>query len=190
MERGASTLAQGLVVTWLLVAVALCALAMLLYIAIRNRARRVTLEEAVEAVRSLDLDAFRNLVDPDEEAFLRDSLPPKEFRKIKRQRVWAAIIYVREVGRAAAALAAVGQAAQRSSDAAMATSGLQVAENAFRLRLQAARVSFHLLTEIILPDLQSRSFPTLLDQYHRSAETLFQLGRLPSEVRELTHYKS
>ena len=190
MEHGTSTLAQGLVVAWLLVAVALGALAMVLYVAIRKRARRVTLEEAVEGVRCLDLDAFRNLVDPDEEAFLRDSLPAKKFRNIKRQRAWAAIMYVREVGRAAAALAAVGQAAQRSSDPAIATSGLQVAENAFRLRLQTARASLLLMTEIIMPGLQSRAFPTLLDQYDRSAETLFRLGRLPSEVRELIHSKS
>jgi hypothetical protein len=190
LEHGVSTFAQGLIATWSLVAVAFCALGIVVYIAIRNRTRQANLEETVQVFRCLDLEAFRNLVDSDEEAFLRNNLSPKKFRAIKRQRAWAAINYVREAGRAAAALAMVGQAAQRSSDPKIAASGAQVAENAFRLRLQTIRASLLLLTEIVLPGLQSRPIPALLDQYERSAETLFRLGRFPSGIRGLVHSKS
>src|SRR5208282_1117591 len=118
MEHGTATLAQGLIAAWALVAVAFVALGIVVYVAVRSRTRRVDLEKsgletAVEAFRSLDIDAFRNLVDPSEEAFLRDNLPPKKFREIRRQRAWAALIYTREAGKAAAALAMVAQAAQR-----------------------------------------------------------------------------
>ena len=160
------------------------------YVAIRSRTRPVDLEKALLAFRSLDIDAFRNLVDSAEEAFLRDNLPPRKFRKIKRQRAWAAFVYAREAGRAASALARIGQAAQRSSDPEIAASGVQVAENALRLRLQTIRTGLYLLTEILLPDLQSRSLPRLVDQYDRAAETLFRLGRFPSGPGSLARSKS
>jgi hypothetical protein len=179
-----------LIAAWTLVAVGFFALAILVYIAIRSRTRRVDLEKSVQAFRSLDIEAFRNLVDANEEAFLRNNLSPKKFREIKRQRAWAAIIYAREAGRAATALAKIGQAAQRSSDPAIAASGVQLAENAFRLRLQAIRASLHLLTGILLPDLQSRSLPPLVDQYERTAETLFRLGRFSSGVHGFVRSKN
>jgi hypothetical protein len=185
LEHGAATLAQGLIsqgliAAWILVAVAFFALLILLYVAIRNRTRRVDLEKAVQAFRSLDIEAFRNLVDSAEEAFLRNNLSPRKFREIKRQRAWAALIYVWEAGRAATALAKIAQAAQRSSDPKIAASGVQVAENAFRLRLQTIAACLRLLTEILLPDLQSRPLPPLMDQYEQAAETLFRLGRFSS----------
>jgi len=174
-----------MIAAWTLVAVAFFALVILLYVALRSRARRLDLEKAdlekaVQAFRSLDIEAFRNLVDSAEDAFLRDNLSPKKFREIKRQRAWAALIYAREAGRAATALARVGQAAQRSSDPKIAASGIQVAENAFRLRLLTISASLRLLTGILLPDWSSRSLPPLVDQYERAAETLFRLSRFPS----------
>ncbi len=91
---------------WILVAVAFFALGILVYIAVRSRTRRLDLEKAdlekaVQAFRSLDIEAFRNLVDSGEEAFLRNNLSPRKFREIKRQRAWAALIYAWEAGRAA-----------------------------------------------------------------------------------------
>ena len=188
MEQGASTISQAMIsqamiAAWILVALAFFALGILVYIAIRSRTRQVDLEKAVQAFRSLDIEAFRNLVDSGEEAFLRNNLSPKKFREIKRQRAWAALIYAREAGRAAAALAKIGQAAQQSSDPEIAASGIPVAENAFRLRLQTIGACLHLLTEVVLPDLRSPSLPPLVDQYERAAETLFRLGRFSSRVQ-------
>ncbi len=190
MEHGTATLAQGLIAAWALVAVAFVAVGILVYVAIRSRTRRVDLERTVQAFRSLDIEAFRNLVDSAEEAFLRNHLSPRKFREIKRQRAWAALLYAWEAGRAATALAKVGQAAQQSLDPEIAASGVQVTENAFRLRLQTARVSLHLLTEVVFPGLSSRSLPSLADQYERAAQTLFRLGRFPSEGQRLVRSKS
>jgi len=169
-----------LISAWILAAVAFFALGILVYVAIRSRTSRVDLERTVQAFRSLDIEAFRNLVDSAEEAFLRNHLSPKKFREIKRQRAWAALLYAWEAGRAAVALAKIGQAAQRSLDPEIVASGVEVTENAFRLRLQTVRVSLRLLTEVLLPGLSSRSLPPLADQYERAAETLFRLGRFPS----------
>ena len=165
-------MAETLTAVWVLVAGAFLALGIMVYVAIRNRTRRVDLEKAVQSFRSLDIDAFRNLVDSAEEAFLRNNLPPRKFREIKRQRAWAALNYAWEAGKAATALALVGQAAQRSSDPELALAGVQLSENAFRLRLQTIGTGLRLLTEIMLPDLQNRSLPPLADQYERAAVAL------------------
>jgi hypothetical protein len=190
LEQGVATLAQALIAAWILVAVAFFALGILVYVAIRSRTRRVDVEKTVHAFRSLDIEAFRNLVDSDEDAFLRNNLSPKKFREIKRQRAWAALIYVWEAGRAATALAEIGQATQRSSDPKIAAFGVEVAETALRLRLQTIGASFLLLTEILWPDLQGRSLPPLVDQYERAAETLFRLGRFSSRVYGFVRSKS
>ena len=179
-----------MIAAWIFVAVAFFALGILVYVAIRSRTRRIDLEKAVQSFRSLDIEAFRNLVDSGEDAFLRNNLPPRKFREIKRRRAWAAFIYAWEAGRAAAALAKIGQAAQRSSDPEIAASGVQVAENAFRLRLQTIAACLHLLTEVLLPDLRSPSLPPLVDEYERAAETLFRLGRFSSRVQGLARPKS
>ena len=89
MEQGASTIAQAMIspamiAAWTFVAIAFIALGILVYVAIRSRTRRVDLEKAVQAFRSLDIEAFRNLVDSGEDAFLRNNLSPKKFREIKR----------------------------------------------------------------------------------------------------------
>src|ERR1035441_7021483 len=91
MEHGTATFAQGLIspamiAAWTLVAVAFFALGTLVYVAIRSRTRPVDLEKAVQAFRSLDIEAFRNLLDSAEEAFLRENLSPKKFREINRPR--------------------------------------------------------------------------------------------------------
>jgi hypothetical protein len=200
LEQGASTIAQGIIVqamispamiaAWIFVAIAFVALGILVYIAIRSRTRQVDLEKAVQAFRSLDIEAFRNLVDSGEDAFLRNNLSPKKFREIKRQRAWAALIYAWEAGRAAAALAKIGQAVQRSTDPEIAASGVQIAENAFRLRLQTIGACLHLMTEVALPDMRSPALPLLVDQYERAADTVFRLGRFSSRVQGLVRPKS
>lgn len=190
MEQGIATLAPAMIAAWFLVAVGLIALAVLLYAAMRSRTSPGDLEEAVQAFRSLDIEAFRNLVDSDEEAFLRDHLPPRKFREIKRQRAWAAFLYSWEAGRAATALAKVGQAAQRSPTPGIAASGVQLSESAFRLRLQTILGCLHLLDAVLLPGRQSRSLPTLVDQYERMSETLFRIGRFSSAGQKFVRSKS
>jgi len=194
LEQGASTLAQALIgqlpiAAWTLVAVAVFALGIVVYVALRSRTRQVDLEKAVQAFRSLDIEAFGNLVDSTEEAFLRDNLSPRKFREIQRQRAWAALLYAWEAGRAAAALARIGQAAQRSSDTEIAASGVQLAENAFRLRLQTIGACFHLLEGILWPARPSRSLPRLVDQYERAGEILLRLGRFSCGAHELGRSK-
>ena len=175
MEHGIATLTPSLTVAWLFATLGFCSTAILAYVAVRNHTRPVDLEKALRSFRSLDVAAFRNLVDAGEETFLRQNLSHHKFRQIKRQRAWAALLYAREAGKAATALAQIGQAAQRNSNPNIAASGLELAENAFRLRLQTVGACLLLLDEVVWPNRHPRTVPSLLDQYERSTHTLFRL---------------
>src|SRR6478736_6408117 len=66
-------------------------------------------------LQPIDVDAFRNLIDESEEAYLREKLPPLEFRRVHRERMLAAVDYVRGAYRNAGILVQIAQAARESS---------------------------------------------------------------------------
>src|SRR5437868_6896333 len=83
----------------------------------RSRTLRITLlDDIVGRIRPVDLLAFRNLIDPHEESFLRDNLPPAEFRSIQRERLRVALEYVHGASQNAIALLRLGQVAAQSQD--------------------------------------------------------------------------
>lgn len=53
------------------------------------------LDTLAAQLRPVDIGAFRNLMSESERHFLRNSLPWREFRAIHRQRMLAAIEYIR-----------------------------------------------------------------------------------------------
>src|SRR6266516_4678876 len=64
---------------------------------------------------AVDIDAFRNLTDPSEEGFLQSHLSRGDYRKLRRQRLLAALKYVSCVAKNAAVLIRMGEEARRSS---------------------------------------------------------------------------
>lgn len=96
---------------------ALAALVALLSSVRLTKGRALTpevLENPAKHIRAVDVEAFRNLVDPDEEEFLRTNLPPAEFRRIQRERLRAAVEYVSCAAQNAAILLRVADAGRRS----------------------------------------------------------------------------
>ena len=76
-------------VTSFIVAAALIALVSVLGVGFaRQKARSRKREIALDLV-PLDVEAFRNLTDPAEDAYLRVHLPPAELRKVRRVRLRA-----------------------------------------------------------------------------------------------------
>ena len=174
-------MAYSMMMTWILVAAGLFALSLVAYLATWNRSGHSGVDGAISTIRSLDIEAFRNLVDPAEDEFLRSHLSAKQFREIKRARAWAALAYVRSAGKAAVLFAQAGQAAQRSPDPEIAESGMLIAHSAIRLRLYTIQAGLRLFTEVVLPTASSKSRPPLIDQYEQTANTLLKLGRLQRE---------
>ena len=78
------------------------------------------LEDPGLHLRYVDVDAFRNLIDPAEEEYLRLRLSHSDFRKIHRERLRAAVDYVSGAAHNAALLVRLAEVARSSSDPATA----------------------------------------------------------------------
>jgi hypothetical protein len=102
-------------------------------------------------LKPVDLDAFRNLVDPAEEQFLRTNLPAAEFRTIQRQRMRAAVDYVAGVSYNSAVLLRLGLAARRSPEPQVAEAGRRLMDNALRLRVFSLLATGKLYARIAWP---------------------------------------
>lgn len=162
-----------MILTFVLVLLSLIAL--LLMYAVRGKASPVAeLDDLVGRTRPVDIDAFRNLIDPAEEDFLRENLPPREFRAIQRERLRAAVEYVSCAAHNAAILVGLGEAARLSSDPKIAEAGQQLLDSALRLRLYALLSIIRLYLGIVLPG-GHLSAGRLVDNYQHLGSLAGQL---------------
>jgi hypothetical protein len=86
--------------------------------------------------QAIDLLAFRNLMDPAQEEFLRGSVSAREYRHLKRLRDGVAVSYVTAVFHNAAILIRLGEALQR--EPATAEEGARIVQLALKNRISAA----------------------------------------------------
>lgn len=125
----------------------------------------------------IDIEAFRNLIDPAEDDFLRRRLSAAEFRQVRRQRLRAMAAYVRTAGRNAAVLVRMGQAALAAGDAPTAEAARRLVDNALLLRRNAAFALLRIYVALAWPNSGLAAEPVL-----RGYETLngsaMLLGRL------------
>jgi hypothetical protein len=140
----------------------------------RGRRLSESPENLVTCLLPIDLQAFRNLLDPDEEDFLRATLSSEQFRTIQRERLRAAVDYVRAVSKNAALLVHVGQAAMRATDPNLATAGQLLFNSALQLRLQALGSTILLYLRMAVPS--GRLWGNkLADRYERLRNLTSQL---------------
>jgi hypothetical protein len=114
-------------------------------------AKRRAIAPHIDQIRSVDLRAFRNLMDPEEEEFLRVNLSPEEFRRIQRERLQAAVEYIRCAASNAAILMHIAEAARRSPDPATAQAAIKLIDNAIRLRTYAFQAIPKLYLAMVFP---------------------------------------
>jgi hypothetical protein len=160
--------------TLLFVLIAFVLLLSFAYLATRRTKDLPDVNRALTAIRALDIEAFRNLVDPEEEAFLRARLPAPEFKKIKRERARVAFAYVRALSHASLQFARFGDTARRSPDPVIAASGKQIADSAINLRLRALDAGAQLMVAAAFPSLDPHRLRSLLQQYDHATYLLLQ----------------
>lgn len=158
--------------TLVFVLIALALLVVFTILATRRTRNLPDVHQAFAAIQSLDIEAFRNLVDPEEEAFLRASLPIQEFRRIKRERARAALAYMKVLSSASLQVARFGDAAQRNPDPEIAASGRQIANSAISLRLRALDARMRLAWSATFPAMHPRPLRSLFEQYDHAAYLL------------------
>jgi hypothetical protein len=105
----------------------------------------------IDQIRSVDLRAFCNLMDPAEEEYLRSKLVPAEFRRIQRERLQAAVEYIKTAAFNAGVLIRFAEAARRSPDPATAQAAAKLIDNAIRLRSYALRAIPKLYLAMVFP---------------------------------------
>lgn len=127
----------------------------------------------------VDIEAFCNLVDPEEEQFLRSSLPPSLFRSVQRERLRAATEYVGGVSHNAVLLTKLGSAIRNHEDVTVSQAARELSNSAVRLRLHCLLVTVNLWAAIALPGaaLPATSF---VERYRQLNGLARRLGRLPN----------
>jgi hypothetical protein len=133
--------------------------------------------ELATRISAVDLEAFQNLVDPQEEEFLRDNLAAADFRAVQRERLKAALDYVGALSQNGALLLQLGQAAKASADPRVAEAGQHIVDNAVRLRLYAVRVRARLYIKIAVPTAKLEP-AGVVNEYQEASNWASLLNRL------------
>ncbi len=161
------------------------ALLLILHLAKGHHATGGDLDQLASQLKSVDVEAFRNLVDHREQEYLRKHLPASEFRSIQRERMLAAVEYVRGAAKNAAILVRLAEAAQQNSDPAVAQAADKLLDNAFRLRLYAFRVVPRLYLGMLIPGI-SLAHIDLADAYDTITRQVVMLGCLQYPTRGMS----
>jgi hypothetical protein len=132
-------------------------------------------------IEPVDVEAFRNLVNPAEDDHLRRRLPAGEFRHVRRERLRAAAAYVQVAGRNAAILIRIGQAALESSDPNTVEAARRLVDQSLLLRRNAAVALFRIYIALAWPN-AGRAATPVLEGYRALSGTAMLLGRLQNPV--------
>jgi len=136
-----------------------------------------TSDRRPHAIQPVDVDAFRNLVDPIETEYLRRRLPASDFRRVQRERLRATATYVQVAARNAAVLALIGQAALHAADPQTTEAARQLVDHALRLRRNAAFALLRIYVALPWPN-SSPVAGSVLHGYQRLNGCAMLFGRL------------
>jgi hypothetical protein len=168
-----------MIITSVLVIISLLGLLFLIRLAKGQGFGSSTLADPRRHLRPVDIRAFRNLVDPAEEEYLRSHLLPADFKMVHRERLRAAAGYIACASHNASILVKMGEQARRSADPLVAEAGGKLVDSAVRLQLFAFQARGKLYLGILLPGRRLSSLG-LAESYERMTLQGFQLGRLQS----------
>src|SRR5580692_8692553 len=113
-----------------LVVAAVAALVIILRLAVTQSLQVKQSSSLAVAIQPIDVEAFRNLINPAEDDYLRRRLPPVDFRHVRRERLRAMAAYVQTAAVNAAVLIRVGEAALASGDTRIADAARQLVNDA------------------------------------------------------------
>ena len=149
-------------------------------------------ESAGEAERlfvPIDVLAFQNLIDPDDQRFLRQLLPSKKYRKIQRERVSSCLRYVRCCARNAAVLIRVGETASDDQDPEIRATGQRVISEAIRMRIYAVVLIPKVCLWWVFPDSEF-SFAAVGRKYSEMTTAVASLNSLKEASLPLSNLAS
>jgi hypothetical protein len=110
-----------------------------------------SLEDWEANKHEVDLDAFQILLDSTEEQYLRESLPPSEFRFFQKRRLALALRSLELVGKNAAMLMKLGQLARGEANPRLAKEAEELIYGALRLRVNLLYAQPYLWLKWLFP---------------------------------------
>jgi hypothetical protein len=159
-----------------LVIAAVFALATILSVAVTRSLQ--TRESALAGtIRPIDVEAFRNLINPAEDEYLRRRLPAGQFRVVRRERLRAMAAYVHVAASNAAVLVRVSEVALASGDAHVAEAAYQLVNDALLLRRNCALALVRIYLALAWP-YSGFAAVRVVERYERVSVTAMLLGRL------------
>ena len=161
----------------ILVVAAVIALGVIVRLAVSRSLQAKRSLSSATAIRSLDVEAFRNLINPAEDQYLRRRLPAAKFRQVRRARLRAMASYVQIAGENAGALVSMGEAALASGDPKVAQAARQLVEDALLLRRNTSLALARIYVALALP---SSNFAAVrvVERYEQVSGSAMLLGRL------------
>jgi hypothetical protein len=165
------TLAIVLVIT------AAVALGIILRLAVTRSLQAKASVGLAATIRPIDIEAFRNLINPAEDDYLRRRLPPAQFRVVRRLRLFAMAAYVHAVAENAAVLVRVGQIAIASGDARVAGAAQRVVNDALLLRRNTTVALARIYLALAWPN-SGLAAVRVVDRYEQLSGAAMLLGRL------------
>jgi hypothetical protein len=157
------------------------ALGIILSVAVTRSLRVQESTGTAIAICPIDIEGFRNLIDPVEDNYLRRRLPPARYRAVRRDRLRAMAAYVHIAGSNAAVLLRVGGAALASGDPQVAGAARQLVNDALLLRRNTAVALMRIYLALAWPNSEFAAV-RVVDRYERLSGAAMLLGRLQNPV--------
>jgi hypothetical protein len=142
-----------------------------------SRSLQISAGTGLAQIQPIDVVAFRNLVDPAEDDYLRRRLPAAEFREVRRERLRAMAAYIQAADKNAKVLVSMGQAALTAGDAPTAEAARRLVDNALLLRRNAGFALLRIYMALAWPNSGLAAAP-VLQKYEELSGSAMLLGRL------------
>ena len=183
MECGCAAVPESIIM-YLVLIISVIVL-VLLWVVVRGRRTQIhDVTSAQAALVPVDLDAFRNLIDRQQERFLREHLSAPEFRRLQRARNLAVIEYLWRVAHNAGVVLQLGMLARDREESPVRTEGIELMSAAAELRLNCLCALGRALVGVFLPKF-SVSLVSLADSYDRVTLRFWEIGRCWKPARML-----
>ncbi len=162
---------------FVLVFAALVALGIIVRLAVSRSLPAKVDSSLAKTIRPVDVEAFRNLINPAEDDYLRSRLPPAEFRSVRRARLRAIAAYVQVAGRNAGVLVRVGESALASGNPHFVESAQRLVNDALLVRRNATVALARIYIALAWPN-SGVAAVRVVDRYERLSGSAMLLGRL------------
>ncbi len=161
----------------LIVISAALALGIILSLAVAQSLQAKRSGNLAVSIRPIDIEAFRNLINPAEDEYLRCLLPANRFRRVRRERLRAMAAYVHVAASNATVLVRVGEAALASGDARVAGAAQKLVNDALMLRRNTTVALARIYLALAWPN-SGFAAVRVVERYEQLSGAAMLLGRL------------